>query len=63
MTIVQDKFEKAARLHARVGGLPDLALLVEPAPSAGSVQHNARDLVLTNADAFGRALTSQEGRA
>jgi hypothetical protein len=31
VTIVQDRFEPAAKIHARIGGLPDLPLFVEPA--------------------------------
>jgi hypothetical protein len=33
LTIVGEKFARAAAVHARVGGLPLLPLLVEPPPA------------------------------
>jgi hypothetical protein len=36
VTLVQAQFEKAARMHARAGGLADLPLFVEPEPVDGS---------------------------
>jgi hypothetical protein len=32
LTIIEEKFARAARLHSRVHGLPDLPLIIEPTP-------------------------------
>ena len=37
ITICHDKFERAARSHASTLGLPDLPLLIEPAPKGSNV--------------------------
>lgn len=57
VTIVQDRFEKAARAHARNLGLPDLFLLVEKAPVTGSIQHDVEATVNGNWQEIIKALT------
>jgi len=37
ITICHDNFERAARFHAATLGLPDLPLLIEPAPKGSNV--------------------------
>jgi hypothetical protein len=44
VTIVHDAFERAARLHARALGMPDLPLLVEPAPRGGTINFEVKEL-------------------
>jgi hypothetical protein len=44
ITICHDKFEKAARLHARLQGMPDIPLLIEPNPEGGSLTRDAARL-------------------
>jgi hypothetical protein len=41
VTIIQDRFEKAALLHAKNLGLPGVPFLIEPAPGEGSLQFDA----------------------
>ena len=44
ITICHDKFEKAARLHARLQGVPNIPLLIEPNPEGGSLTRDAARL-------------------
>lgn len=44
ITIAHDTFERAARSHATALGLPDLPLLVEPAPRGGNLTNEAHAL-------------------
>ncbi len=37
ITVCHDTFERAARAHAATAGLPDLQLLIEPAPERGNL--------------------------
>lgn len=37
ITLIQDRFEVAARLHAEAGGLPALPMLVEPSPGVSNI--------------------------
>ena len=39
ITICHDVFERSARFHATTLGLPDLPLLIEPAPKGSNVTH------------------------
>jgi hypothetical protein len=55
---VQDRFQIAAELHCQAAGLPDLPLLVEPAPHTGSVLHDVEKLIADNIDAVVRALSA-----
>lgn len=48
VTIIQDRFEKAARLHARNLGLPGVAMLIEPAPGEGNGQFEAAEGLVEN---------------
>ncbi len=57
ITICHDTFERAARNHAAAMGLPDLPLLVEPAPRGGNLTTDARDLAERNLDRVLAALT------
>ena len=58
LTIVQDRFEKAAKLHAKAGGLPKIPLLVEAAPEDGaSIRYDVHDLIEHNRELILSALT------
>lgn len=59
ITICHDPFERPARNHAAAMGLPDLPLLVEPAPQGGNLTTNARDLAERNLDRVVAALTAR----
>jgi hypothetical protein len=60
ITVVQDQFEKAARMHAAAAGLPDVPLFVEPTPIDGSsVQRDVAGFVADHMDDVVRALTSK----
>lgn len=41
ITVTHHTFERAARNHAAAFGLPDLPLLVEPAPAGGNLTREA----------------------
>jgi hypothetical protein len=45
ITIIQDRFEKAALLHAKNLGLTGVRLLIEPAPIEGSLQFDVDQIV------------------
>ena len=57
ITIAHDKFEQAAKSHAKGLGMPDLPLLIEPAPKGGNVSTDVRDIAEANLDLVVRALT------
>ena len=59
ITICHDTFERAARNHATAMGLPDLPLLVEPAPQGVNLTTNARDLARRSLDRVVAALTAR----
>jgi hypothetical protein len=59
ITVCHDTFERAARTHAAALGLPDLPLLVEPAPKGGNLTVNARELAERNLDRVVAALTAR----
>lgn len=40
VTIAHDTFFNASKLHAKILGLPDVPLVVEPAPASGVVGEN-----------------------
>jgi hypothetical protein len=58
ITICHDTFERAARHHAAGLGLPDLPLVIEPAPKGGNLTVNARELAERNLDRVVAALTA-----
>ena len=60
VTVAHDKFERAARSHAKSLGMPDLPLLIEPAPKGGNISTDVRDIAEANLDLVIRALTSSE---
>ncbi len=60
ITVTHDKFERAARSHAKSLGMPDLPLLVEPAPKGGNISTDVRDIAEANLDLVIRSLTSSE---
>jgi hypothetical protein len=61
LTIVQDRFEKAAKLHAKAGGLPNIPLLVEAEPAdGGSIRYDVHDLIQNHRELILSALTSGE---
>jgi len=59
ITVCHDTFERAARNHAAAMGLPDLPLLVEPAPQGGNLTANARAIAERNLDRVVAALTAR----
>jgi len=59
ITICHDTFERAARHHATALGLPDLPLLIEPAPRAGNLTTNAGELAARTLDRVVAALTAR----
>jgi hypothetical protein len=59
ITICHDTFERAARNHAAALGLPDLPLLVEPAPQGGNLTIDPRDLAERNLDRVVAALAAR----
>jgi hypothetical protein len=59
ITICHDTFERAARNHATAMGLPDLPLLVEPAPRAGNLTTDAGALAERGLDRVVAALTAR----
>jgi hypothetical protein len=46
VTIIQDKFEFAARIHAEAGGLKDLPFLIEPSPGVSNIPPDPSELAL-----------------
>ena len=58
ITIAHDTFERASRSHARSLGMPDLPLLVEPAPKGGNISTDVRDIAEASVDLVVRSLTS-----
>lgn len=58
VTIVHDVFERAARLHARALGMPELPLLVEPTPRGGTINFDVKELARQKLDDVIRALTA-----
>ncbi len=58
VTVAHDKFERAARSHAKSLGMPDLPLLIEPAPKGGNISTDVRDIAEANMDLVIRALTA-----
>ncbi|OGK79715.1 MAG: hypothetical protein A2X52_21560 [Candidatus Rokubacteria bacterium GWC2_70_16] len=59
ITICHDTFERAARNHATALGLPDLPLLVEPAPRAGNLTTDADALAERGLERVVAALTAR----
>jgi len=55
ITICHAPFETAARRHATTLGLPNLPLLIEPAPKGSNLTTNAAELA---ARAFDRVIAS-----
>jgi hypothetical protein len=59
ITVCHDTFERAARNHAAAMRLPDLPLLVEPAPRAGNLTVDPRDVAERSLARVVAALTSR----
>jgi len=59
ITISHDTFERPARIHAATLGLPDLPLLVEPAPRGGNLTREARALAERSLERVLAALTAR----
>jgi hypothetical protein len=59
ITICHDTFERAARNHATALGLPDLPLLVEPAPRGGNLTTDPRETAERNLPRVVAALTAR----
>jgi hypothetical protein len=58
LTIIQDRFSKAATQCAMAGGLPQIRFLVEPAPGEGiSIQRDVEPLIRDNLPSILGALT------
>ncbi len=59
ITVCHDTFERAARNHAAALGLPDLPLLVEPAPRGGNLSDQAQAVAERNFERVLAALTAR----
>ena len=59
ITVCHDTFERAARNHAAALGLPDLPLLVEPAPKGGNLTVNPREIAERSLGRVVAALTAR----
>ena len=44
VTIIQDRFEVAARLHAEAGGLASLPMIIEPSPDVSNIPPDPREI-------------------
>ena len=62
ITICHDKFEKAAKLHAKIMGLPEVPLLIEPIPKGGSITFDTKELAKAHIDEVLRALVTDLSR-
>lgn len=60
ITIAHDAFERASRAHAKSLGMPDLPLLVEPAPKGGNISTDVRELAEASLDLVIRSLTKSD---
>ena len=61
ITICHAPFETAARKHAATLGVPNLPLLIEPAPQGSNLTVNAPEMALTSFDKVIAALTRRGG--
>jgi hypothetical protein len=61
VTIIQDRFETAARLHAEAGGLTGLPMIIEPSPDVSNIPPNPRELALLHLQEVIDALTRTPG--
>jgi hypothetical protein len=61
VTIVQDRFEAAAHLHAEAGGLPALPMIIEPSPDVSNIPPDPRELALERLQEVIDALTRMPG--
>ncbi len=59
ITICHAPFERAARRHASALGLPDLPLLIEPAPTASNLTTDPREVAHKSLDRVIAALTAR----
>jgi hypothetical protein len=59
ITICHSTFERAARNHAATVGLPDLPLLIEPAPERGNLTVDPRALAERSLDRVLAALVKR----
>ena len=60
ITICHDKFEVPARVHAETMGMPNVPLLIEPAPQGGTMSTNPAAVARAQAEAIIRALTAAD---
>jgi hypothetical protein len=63
VTIVQDRFEVAARLHAEAGGLKDLPMIIEPSPDVSNIPPDPREIARLRLAEVVDALTRTPGAA
>lgn len=63
VTIIQDRFEFAAKLHAENGGLADLPMLIEPSPDVGNIPFQPKQLARDNLSLVVRGLTEPPDRS
>jgi hypothetical protein len=61
ITICHAPFETAARRHATTLGLPNLPLLIEPAPKGSNLTANATELAVRAFDRVIASLTRRGG--
>lgn len=59
ITICHAPFERAARRHATAMGLPDLPLLIEPAPEGSNLTNDARAIAARSLDRVLASLTAR----
>lgn len=61
ITIIGDRFEPAARLHAEAGGMPDLPFLIEPTTQDTTVTSDGAAIARAHVDEVVRALSHPTG--
>jgi hypothetical protein len=59
ITIIGDRFEPAARLHAEAGGLAAVPMLIEPTSQVMTITDDGLGNALAHYDAVVAALTEQ----
>ena len=59
ITIIGDRFEAAARLHAEAAGLPELPMLIEPSGGSVSIELDGKQVAEANFSLVVEALTGK----
>jgi hypothetical protein len=58
LTICHDRFEIAFHMHAEILGMPEIPLLIEPAPKGGTVSEDTAHIVKENINVIIKSLTA-----